>query len=171
VTEEDWLHETDPLMMLGFLWNKAPDRKLWLFVSTCARNAWNLPPGAVEEMENLALDEPWSAAKAVVMLASMTKEGGKPVCPGLRGYEANLFRELFGPLPFRPVTVRPSWKTEEVTSLARHVFEGGDFGRMPALTDALLNAGCDDPDVLDHCQSAGPHVRGCWALDLILGWE
>jgi hypothetical protein len=42
---------------------------------------------------------------------------------------------------------------------------------MPVLHDALLDAGCDNPDILDHCKGPGPHVRGCWVLDLLLGKE
>jgi hypothetical protein len=33
----------------------------------------------------------------------------------------------------------------------------------------LLDAGCNDEELLAHCRSEGPHARGCWALDLILG--
>ena len=43
------------------------------------------------------------------------------------------------------------------------------FGRLPILADALLDAGCDNEELIAHCRSAGPHVRGCWAIDLILG--
>jgi hypothetical protein len=39
----------------------------------------------------------------------------------------------------------------------------------PALADALQDAGCDSTEVLDHCLGAGPHVRGCWVVDLVLG--
>jgi hypothetical protein len=35
--------------------------------------------------------------------------------------------------------------------------------------DALLDAGCGDEDLIQHCREPGPHVRGCWAVDLILG--
>ena len=45
-------------------------------------------------------------------------------------------------------------------------------GRLPAiLADALQEAGCDNPDVLAHCRGPGPHVRGCWVVDLVLGKE
>ena len=37
------------------------------------------------------------------------------------------------------------------------------------LADALEDAGCDQQDLLAHCRSDGPHVCGCWAVDLILG--
>ena len=28
-----------------------------------------------------------------------------------------------------------------------------------------------EADILAHCRSGGPHVRGCWVVDLILGKE
>jgi hypothetical protein len=33
------------------------------------------------------------------------------------------------------------------------------------------HAGCTDADILSHLRSPGPHVRGCWAVDLVLGKE
>jgi hypothetical protein len=43
---------------------------------------------------------------------------------------------------------------------------------MPILADAIQDAGCEDPDILDHCRDTSrPHVRGCWVLDLVLGKE
>jgi hypothetical protein len=42
---------------------------------------------------------------------------------------------------------------------------------MPILADALLDAGADDEELLAHLRSSGLHVRGCFALDLILGRE
>ncbi len=44
-----------------------------------------------------------------------------------------------------------------------------DPARLGVLSDALEEAGCTDADLLSHLRSAGPHVRGCWALDLVLG--
>ena len=26
-------------------------------------------------------------------------------------------------------------------------------------------------DILDHCRGEGPHARGCWVVDLVLGKE
>jgi hypothetical protein len=46
-----------------------------------------------------------------------------------------------------------------------------DSGRLDILADALLDAGCGDEDLIAHLRSEGPHVRGCWAVDLILGKE
>jgi hypothetical protein len=46
-----------------------------------------------------------------------------------------------------------------------------DTGRLCILHDALLDAGCTEEALLSHCRAPGPHVRGCWAIDLILGKE
>jgi hypothetical protein len=46
-----------------------------------------------------------------------------------------------------------------------------DPARLAILTDALEEAGCTNADILDHCRAPGPHVRGCWVVDLILGKE
>ena len=39
---------------------------------------------------------------------------------------------------------------------------------MPVLADALEDAGCVDEALLAHCRASGAHVRGCWAVDLLL---
>jgi hypothetical protein len=39
---------------------------------------------------------------------------------------------------------------------------------LAVLADALEEAGCADAPLLEHLRSPGPHVRGCWALDLVL---
>jgi hypothetical protein len=82
-----------------------------------------------------------------------------------------LLRDIFGN-PFHPVTFSPSWRTDTAVSLARTMYESRDFSAMPILADALQDAGCDNPDILDHCRdTALTHVRGCWVVDLVLGKE
>jgi hypothetical protein len=78
--------------------------------------------------------------------------------------------DIFGN-PFRPVTFPPSWRTDIVLTLARQVYESRDFSAMPILADALQDAGCDNDDILNHCRGDGPHMRGCWVVDLVLGKE
>ncbi|MDB5312322.1 MAG: hypothetical protein JWO38_6524 [Gemmataceae bacterium] len=73
--------------------------------------------------------------------------------------------------PFRSVTPDPDWQTSTAITLAQQMYESRDFSPMPILADALQDAGCDHPDVLAHCRGAGPHVRGCWVVDLLLGKE
>ncbi len=79
-----------------------------------------------------------------------------------------LLRDIFGN-PFRPVALDPAWLTSDVLALARGIYDDRAFDRMPILADALQDAGCANEDVLNHCRSDGPHVRGCWVVDLVLG--
>lgn len=84
--------------------------------------------------------------------------------------QAALLRDVFGN-PFRPVVFSLSWRTSTVVALAQQMYESRDFSAMSILADALQDAGCADIEVLAHCQGAGPHVRGCWVVDLALGKE
>ena len=81
---------------------------------------------------------------------------------------ADLFRDIIGN-PFRPVAFDPAWRTETAVGLAERMYDSRDFSTMPVLADALEDAGCDHPDMLAHCRGGGPHVRGCWVIDLVLG--
>jgi hypothetical protein len=79
-----------------------------------------------------------------------------------------LFRDLLGN-PFRPVAIDTSLLTSTVVSLADGIHADRAFDRLPILADALQDAGCDSAEVLDHCRGPGPHARGCWVVDLVLG--
>lgn len=66
--------------------------------------------------------------------------------------------------------VHPGWRTPDVMLLARGIDDEQAFERMPILADALQDAGCDYDELLNHLRDLhAAHVRGCWALDLILG--
>jgi hypothetical protein len=80
----------------------------------------------------------------------------------------DLLRCLFGN-PFHSVSLDPSCRTSTVLTLAQGVYADRAFDRLPILADALQDAGCDNADVLAHCRGPGPHVRGCWVVDLLLG--
>jgi hypothetical protein len=89
--------------------------------------------------------------------------------------EAHLVRCIFGN-PFRPVILESGWRTFTITNLAqvvdceRQLPEGTLVSdRLAILADALEDASCNDAELLGHLRSPGPHVRGCWALDLLLG--
>jgi hypothetical protein len=71
--------------------------------------------------------------------------------------------------PFRPVTVDPSWLTSAIINMAQTIYDENQFEDLPILADALEDAGCTDLDVLNHLRGPGPHVRGCFAVDLCLG--
>jgi hypothetical protein len=91
--------------------------------------------------------------------------------PEYRGDEAEYLRDVVGN-PFRRVGIDPAWLSwggGTVRDLARSIYHDRAFDRTPILADALEEAGCTDADILDHCRGPGPHVRGCWVVDLLLG--
>jgi hypothetical protein len=67
----------------------------------------------------------------------------------------------------RPVTLDPRWLTSTVIDLATAIYEGNAFDRMPILADALMDAGCDNKSIFQHCRSER-HTRGCWVINAIL---
>lgn len=77
-------------------------------------------------------------------------------------------QEIFGN-PFRPVMVETAWLVPNVRHLAHSIYEAREFQSLPNLADALVQVGCSNDAILSHCRRGGPHVRGCWVLDLILG--
>src|SRR5262249_50038156 len=81
--------------------------------------------------------------------------------------------------PFRPSTISPAvltWNDGLVVRLAQAAYDERnlpagtlDNGRLAVLADALEESGCTDAELLGHLRGPGPHVRGCYALDLMLG--
>jgi hypothetical protein len=126
-------------------------------------------------------------ARAIIETAEMHNQDALP------GY-ANLLREIIGD-PFRQVALYvsgngsgevstnssgdgPWWPlTPQALALCEVAYrERGSDGSLDPLTlklvaDALEEAGADDSVILGHLRNAGPHVRGCWAVDLLLGKE
>ena len=97
----------------------------------------------------------------------------------LPGRKSVLIRCIFGN-PFRPsptlLAAVLAWNDGTVPRIARGIHddrkmpEGTLYNdRLAILADALLDAGCEDEALMQHCRKSGPHVRGCWAVDLILG--
>jgi len=91
--------------------------------------------------------------------------------------QCGLFRDIAGN-PFRPVSLDPAWRTPTVRALAEAAYDDRilpagtlDPDRLAVLADALEEAGCDNADILSHLRGPGPHVRGCWVVDLLLGKE
>ena len=84
--------------------------------------------------------------------------------------QSKLIRHIFGN-PFRPVVFGPAWRTPSVLAVAQTIYAERRFGDLPILADALEEAGCNDPSILTHFRTGGEHVRGCFALDLVLAKE
>jgi hypothetical protein len=78
-----------------------------------------------------------------------------------------LLRDIVGD-PFRLLSFDPAWRTPTTLAIARDIYADGAFDHLPILADALEEAGCTEHAVLEHLRSRGPHVRGCWPVDLLL---
>lgn len=82
-----------------------------------------------------------------------------------RKIQAALLREVVGN-PFQPQTIPYlQWARD----LANEIYLSASFQRLPRLANALKEAGCNNAKILGHCWLPGPHVRGCWVVDLVLG--
>jgi hypothetical protein len=192
MTEQEWLTATDPGALLGFAARGRlnSDRQLLLVSCGFYRDALGdrVPP-----LEQPLLDATEGFADGVVsqrdfwersyevfagdfsdeslwlmsfvnMLAKWRPSRTRAPQPAL----THLVQEIFGN-PFRPVSLDPSWRTDTAVPLARQMYESWDFGAMPILADALEDGGCDNAEVLAHRLGSGPHVRGCWVVDMVLG--
>jgi hypothetical protein len=89
-------------------------------------------------------------------------------CPTERKIQADILRDTCGNI-FCRAYFRQSWRTADSLALAKTIDETQAFEMVPILGDALMDAGCEDEQVLEHCRSSAPHVRGCWLVDMVLG--
>jgi hypothetical protein len=195
MTEEKWREGKAPTAMLDFLLRRkrASNRKLRLLVCGLSRIA-----GVYSAMRTIIdSTEDTTEASQVKKLIEEARQTNayREVTKWLNtldlplmtscivgtqqkrehGPRAELVREVFDN-PFRPATIKPACRTPTVASLARAAYEERQLpsghlesARLAVLADALEDAGCTEESILAHLRSPGPHVRGCWAVDLILG--
>jgi hypothetical protein len=122
---------------------------------------------AAVEAAATAAELAWRARRAGLLSERAEEQMGVEQC--------KLLRDIIGN-PFCPVALTHAWQTPEVVALAQAAYDERelpagtlDLARLAVLADALEDAGCDQADLLAHLRGPGPHVRGCWAVDLILG--
>jgi len=100
-----------------------------------------------------------------------------------RAEQCRLMRAILGN-PFHPLPPRKgkrAWEQQKrswlerndglARTLAEGIYDEQRFEDLPILADALEDAGCTETTILEHFRGPGPHVRGCWALDLVLAKE
>ena len=115
-------------------------------------------------------EQPYDAARNLT--ARRTQQWDEqPLTPEEERLSCDLLRDIFGNRGDVPAEPRwqAAWRTSTAVAMARQMYESREFSAMPILADALQDAGCDRDDILDHCRGPGPHVRGCWVVDLVLG--
>jgi hypothetical protein len=76
------------------------------------------------------------------------------------------FPPLQGGIP--PLPFDPAWRTPAVRELARAITLDRAYDRLPILADALEEAGCDNPALLNHCRYCEQHLTNCWVLGLVI---
>ena len=174
------------------VWGRVPEGACREYVEAAERYALgtglkkDLAPlrGRVHEAFNNSLRWPdrASAAQAAMMVTNTTRfcawkaasaagEKGRVAHRRERHAQADLLREVMGNL-YRAVAVEPAWLTWNggaVPKMAQAVLAEARFSDLPILADALQEAGCEEAELLGHLRGPGPHVRGCWAVDLLLG--
>ena len=198
MTEQEWLGCADPTPMLEFLRGKASERKVLLFGCGSWRLVWRLivPDETlrrVVEAEEQYADglltkeqlnasysndgPPYAVYDCLCAQADALGSRGLALHvdpawdePAQRTTQAALLRCIFGN-PFRPVTFDPLWRTPEVVRLAHAIYDRRAFDLLPEFADVLEVACCTDADILAHCRGPGPHTRGCWVVDLLIGKE
>jgi hypothetical protein len=116
---------------------------------------------AVEKSWMVSHYEAWDAANHVTG-------------PAISAVQCDMIRCIFGN-PFRSIGLDPAHRPPTVVSLARAAYDerelpSGELDplRLAVLADALEETGAPD-ELVTHLRGPGPHVRGCFAIDLCLG--
>lgn len=198
MTEKEWRHAcNDPWSLPEHLSGRTTDRKMRLFtVASFRLRFWDkfsqldrrllevaelfadslIGEEVLQEASNQAFQsavdsEGHPARLAISTLASdAARVPVNMYCMTPVELVCDIFTNPFHPAPaVDPAWLR--WHDATIPRLAQQMYDSRDFTSMPILADALEEAGCTNADILDHCRGPGPHVRGCWVVDLLLGRE
>jgi hypothetical protein len=140
----------------------ALEEPVWQAVDTTSDNAWAFFERVHYETTE-AFPEPDIASPRTLKLVKERRAARHALY-------VHLLRDLFGN-PFRPAALEPAWRTPMTLAIGQSIYDERRFQDLPVLADALEEAGCNNPDILAHCRGPGPHVRGCWLIDLLTGRE
>jgi hypothetical protein len=133
--------------------------------------AWTLGVSSQDCASDMAL-----GVEAITRRARMAAARPQAMSTGANdlAVQARILRDVVGN-PFRPVIFDPAWRAGPAPDLAETAYTERllpsgelDPARLAVLADALEDNGAD-PGILAHLRAPGPHVRGCWAVDLCTG--
>jgi hypothetical protein len=135
---------------------------------TVHREAETAAKSAAHRVAQAAAKEAWLPLQETPP-GARTWVAGEAARGAMLKAQCDLLRDLFGS-PFRALpVVEATWQTPEVRGLAETIYAQRSFGRLSEIAEGLAAAGCADADLLAHLRSPGPHARGCFALDAVLG--
>ena len=156
------------------------------FVSAFRAMQWSPTPFGVSSLtQTLAWVTASHVHRETIAELERTATEDERFAWGFFGYDFPGFQEtantIFDPLPsllrdvignpFRPLRLDPAWRTSTAVALADSMYSARNFTVAPILADALEDAGCDDPAILEHLRGENVHVRGCHVVDAVLGRE
>jgi hypothetical protein len=197
MTDVEWGACSDASLMLRLIRGKCGDRKLRLLACACARSRWSgliedeyrravevaercadglADRAALRAAESDIWDmlwgevpgEPDANGAAEACVDDFAGNAAERAVASLPTGAVGLVREILGN-PLRAVVITPNGVYgQQVTELARKVYDEHRFEELPRLADLLSRDGCRDESLLAHLRSGGPHFRGCWALDTLL---
>jgi hypothetical protein len=197
MTEDEWNECEDAAAMLRHLGGRAGERRLRLLAAACARAGWSgITDAETRSAVELAERSADGQATREELLAAEDDLWGRGFCGVPRDPEANriagsavhpstiaavrettarvpaeapaLIRDIFGN-PFREARALPGRGDEDWRALAQAIHDERRLEELPRLARLLVETGHREQAVLAHLRSPGPHVRGCWALDAVLG--
>ena len=175
ITEEDFVQvrseiwhivpENPPVLSHGYV-EKAADHAV-----SCVINP-DVQSGIARAIEFVTTSVTWTTEKG----------SWKRVNDQMRNKISTVLHEVIGN-PFQKWSRTAPWAeggliqpdgrtvalTDTVCGLAETIHQLQAFDRLPILADALEEAGITDVALLAHCRSEQPHIRGCWALDVVRG--
>jgi hypothetical protein len=85
--------------------------------------------------------------------------------------QRRLYSDIIGPAFWVSDGLGDARRSPHVREMVAGLDRSRDFDPlgMLALGDALEEAGCTNPEMLEHCRSGGPHHRGCWVIEELTG--
>jgi hypothetical protein len=138
-------------------------RAAWEYVAVAMEAEQLVKEGATPEMLEAWADQSVESGRVMGWTATNPD-----------GIIADLLREVIGTGPFHRLVVNPAWldwNGGTIPKMAQGIYDDRTYDCLPLLGDSLEEASCTDAEILRHCCGPGPHARGCWVLDLLLGKE
>jgi hypothetical protein len=129
--------------------------------------AYNAARTAVKALEHFAKEQARKQGHAQARIPGSLSPGATA-----RRSQCGWLRDLFGPLPFRPVIVDPAvlaCNGGAARRLAEAIATARRFEDLPVLADLLEESGLTDAALLAHLRGPGPHCLGCHVLDAVRG--
>jgi hypothetical protein len=165
----------------GHFPDRKPSRPYWGGAVSAAQHTANCMYDCYEIFPRSGADNPkrfgnmwnliWNSTAAYPIGKDASQMDGHAAMDLEQSAQVLLLHDLFGN-PFQPVYIDRSWllwNGGTIPMLTESIYIDRAVDRMAELGDALERAGCTSKEILEHCRGPGPHVRGCWVVDLLLG--